>query len=42
MGFGYKQLAYDMNLEYPRASFYNEMFEKWGLPTGEEWKIGER
>lgn len=42
MGFGYKQLAYDMNLEYPRASFYNEMFEKWGLPTGEEWNIGER
>lgn len=42
MGFGYKQLAYDMNLEYPRAEFYNKMFEKWGLPTGEEWKIGER
>lgn len=42
MGFGYKQLAYDMNLDYPRAGFYNEMFEKWGLPTGEEWKIGER
>lgn len=42
MGFGYRQLAYDMNLEYPRAAFYNEMFEKWGLPTGEEWKPGER
>jgi len=42
MGFGFKQLTYDMNLEYPRAKFYNEMFEKWGLPTGQEWKVGER
>lgn len=42
MGFGYKQLAYDMNLEYPRAGFYIEMFKKWGLSEGQEWKMGER
>ncbi len=37
MGFGYKQLAMDMNLDYPRAEFYNVMFEKWGLLTGDQW-----
>lgn len=42
MGFGYKGLALDMNIDYPRAEFYNVMFEKWGLETGEQWKIGER
>lgn len=42
MGFGFGRLAYDMNLEYPRARFYNEMFEKWGLPTGSEWTPAKR
>ena len=42
MGFGYKQLTYDMNLDYPRAKFYNEMFHKWGLVTGKEWTVHER
>lgn len=37
MGFGYKQLAMDMNIDYPRAEFYNVMFKKWGLETGEQW-----
>ena len=37
MGFGYKQLSMDLNLEYPRAEFYNVMFKKWGLKTGDEW-----
>ncbi len=42
MGFGHKQLAHDMNLEYSRAEFYNEMFEKWGLRTGKAWRGAER
>lgn len=42
MGFGYKQLALDMNLDYPRAEFYNVMFKKWGLETGEQWTDFER
>lgn len=42
MGFGYKQLAYDMNLDYPRAKFYNDMFQKWGLDIGKEWTVHER
>jgi uncharacterized protein (DUF169 family) len=42
MGFGYKQLAFDMNLDYPRAEFYNVMFEKWGLDIGRQWKPGDR
>ena len=37
MGFGYKKLAMDMNIEYHRAEFYNVMFAKWGLKTGEQW-----
>lgn len=39
--FGYKDLKMDMNLEFPRAQFYDDMFRKWGLKTGEIWKIGE-
>ncbi len=42
MGFGFKRLAYDMNLEYPRADFYNDMFAKWGLLTGKAWTDTER
>lgn len=38
-GFGYKKLAPDMNIEYPRAEFYNVMFAKWGLKTGEQWNL---
>jgi uncharacterized protein (DUF169 family) len=36
-GFGFRQLVYDMNLEYPRAPFYNEMFAKWDLAVGDVW-----
>ena len=36
-GFGYRQLTPDMNLDYARPEFYNNMFEKWGLPRGEQW-----
>jgi len=39
--FGYRDLNYDMNLEFPRAQFYDDMFRKWGLATGEIWKVGE-
>jgi uncharacterized protein (DUF169 family) len=42
MGFSYKQLSYDLRLEYRRAPFYNDMFRKWGLETGEEWTVGKR
>lgn len=37
IGFGYGQLHMDMNLDYARPKFYNSMFEKWGLDSGEEW-----
>jgi uncharacterized protein (DUF169 family) len=36
-GFGYRQLAPDMNLDYPRPEFYANMFEKWGLERGPLW-----
>lgn len=42
MGFGYRQLAMDMKSDYARPKFYNDMFEKWGLPRGELWNPGER
>lgn len=42
MGFGYKQLAYDMKLDYDRADFYNVMFKKWGLDTGAAWTVNDR
>lgn len=41
-GFGYKNLAYDIRPDYARPKFYNDMFEKWGLETGEEWIPGKR
>ena len=41
-GFGYKQLAYDIRPDYARPKFYNDMFAKWGLETGEEWIPGKR
>ena len=42
MGFGFKQLAYDIRPDYARPKFYNDMFEKWGLETGELWIPGKR
>ena len=41
-GFDYMGLNYDMNFNFPRAEFYNKMFEKWGLTVGETWKPGRR
>lgn len=37
-GFGYKELVMEMPTDFPRPKFYNDMFEKWGLATGPEWK----
>lgn len=37
-GFGYRELAYGLQYDTPRPEFYNNMFRKWGLMTGEEWK----
>jgi hypothetical protein len=42
LGFGYKQLALDMNLDYPRAPFYDLLFTRWGLETGKQWNPGDR
>lgn len=36
--FGYQTLQMEMVTNFPRPEFYNNMFEKWGLETGEEWK----
>jgi uncharacterized protein (DUF169 family) len=41
-GFGFKQLTLDMNLDYARPEFYNNMFEKWGLPRGEQWRKNDK
>ena len=40
--YNYADLNYDMNLEFSRARFYNDLFEKWGLKTGEVFKPGEK
>ena len=37
IGFGYKNLAYDIRPDYARPKFYVDMFEKWGLEAGDEW-----
>ncbi len=37
-GFGYKELSMDMPTDFARPKFYNDMFAKWGLETGSEWK----
>lgn len=37
-GFGYKELSMEMAYDFPRPKFYNDMFQKWGLETGPEWK----
>ena len=39
--FGYQELTMDMSLNFPRPEFYNRMFEKWGLGTGEVWRKQE-
>ena len=41
-GFDYNGLSFDMNFNFPRAQFYNDMAAKWGLATGESWKPGQR
>jgi len=28
----------DMPMNFPRPKFYNDMFAKWGLETGPEWR----
>ena len=35
IGFGYQGLQMEMDMNFPRPEFYNKMFEKWGLATGE-------
>ena len=42
IGFDYAGLKHDMNMNFPRAGFYNEMFAKWGLTVGESWAQGSR
>jgi uncharacterized protein (DUF169 family) len=37
-GFGYKELSKDMPEDFARPKFYNDMFAKWGLETGRQWK----
>ena len=41
-GFDYMGLNNDMNFNFPRAQFYNDMAAKWGLAVGESWKQGKR
>ena len=38
IGFGFRGLQMEMDMNFPRPEFYNKMFEKWGLATGPEWK----
>ena len=38
--YSYPDLKMYMELEFPRAQFYDDMFRKWGLKTGEVWKPG--
>ncbi len=37
-GMGYQGLAMEMTSNFPRPKFYNDMFAKWGLETGPEWR----
>ncbi|NLM46427.1 MAG: DUF169 domain-containing protein [Firmicutes bacterium] len=37
-GFGYRQLFMEMNADFPRPLFYNNLFKMWGLDEGEIWK----
>ncbi|NLV51457.1 MAG: DUF169 domain-containing protein [Clostridiales bacterium] len=36
--FGYREMAMDMPMNFARPEFYNVMFKKWGLESGEVWK----
>jgi hypothetical protein len=35
---GYRHLTPEIRPDYPRPQFYNNLFEIWGLDTGEVWK----
>ena len=37
-GFGYRQLHMEMDYDFPRPQFYDDLFKTWGLDTGEIWK----
>lgn len=37
VGFGYRQLHMEMDYDFPRPQFYDDLFKMWGLDTGEIW-----
>ncbi|MBQ1332392.1 MAG: DUF169 domain-containing protein [Lachnospiraceae bacterium] len=37
VNFGYQEMSMSMWYDFPRPVFYNEMFEGWGLATGDVW-----
>lgn len=37
-GFGYRNLFMEMNTDFPRPQFYDDLFKMWGLDQGEIWK----
>lgn len=37
-GMGYTQLTREMELDFSRPPFYNELFSMWGLDQGNDWK----
>lgn len=38
VGFGYRQLHMEMDYDFPRPQFYDDLFGMWGLDTGAIWK----
>jgi uncharacterized protein (DUF169 family) len=38
VNFGYQEMAMGIQYDTPRPEFYNVMFDKWGLQTGEQWE----
>lgn len=38
VGFGYRQLHMEMDYDFPRPPFYDDLFKMWGLDSGEIWK----
>jgi len=38
VGFGYRQLHMEMDYDFPRPQFYDDLFKTWDLDTGEIWK----
>ena len=34
------EIQYEYPLDYTRPPFYNEVFEMWGMETGEDWALG--